>query len=60
MAELVNLRQARKRAERKKRERTAEHNRLAHGEPKHLRERRDAEANKAARDLDAHRIGGDE
>jgi Domain of unknown function (DUF4169) len=60
MAELVNLRQARKRAERKKRERAAEHNRLAHGEPKHIRERRDADAKKAARNLDAHRIGDDE
>ena len=60
MAELVNLRQVRKRAERKKREHVAEHKRLAHGEPKHMRERRDAEARKAARGLDAHRIGDDE
>jgi hypothetical protein len=60
MAEMINLRQARKRAERQKREQEAEHNRFAHGETKHMRERRDAEAKKAARDLDAHRIGDGE
>jgi hypothetical protein len=60
MAEVVNLRQVRKRAERQKREREAEHNRLAHGEAKHVRKGRDAEAKKAARHLDAHRIGDDE
>ena len=60
MADLVNLRQVRKRAERLQREREAEHNRLAHGEAKHVRKRRETEAKKAARDLDAHRIGDDE
>jgi hypothetical protein len=56
MAELINLRQARKRSDRRKRELTAEQNRLAHGEPKRLRKQREAEAKKAARDLDAHKI----
>jgi hypothetical protein len=56
MAEVINLRRVRKRAERAKDERSAEANRLAHGQPKHLRTRRDAEAEKATRDLDAHRI----
>lgn len=60
MAEVINLRQARKRAERQKQEREAGHRRLAHGEAKHMGKRRDAEAKKAARDLDAHRIGDDE
>jgi hypothetical protein len=60
MAELINLRQARKRAERQQRERDAEASRLAHGEAKHVRKRRDAEAKKAAHDLDARRIGDDE
>jgi hypothetical protein len=55
MAELINLRRARKRSERSKREREAEQNRLVHGEPKHLRKQRDVEAGKKARDLDAHR-----
>ena len=60
MAELINLRQVRKRAQRQEREREAEHNRLAHGERKSERKRRGTEANKAARDLDGHRIGDDE
>jgi Domain of unknown function (DUF4169) len=55
MAELINLRQARKRAERQQREREAEQNRLTHGEPKQLRKQREADAKKAARDLAAHK-----
>lgn len=55
MAELMNLRQARKRAERAKQEREAERNRLLHGEPKHLRKQRAAEAEKKARELAGHR-----
>ena len=55
MAELINLRQVRKRAKRAARERAAEQNRLAHGEPKHLRKQRNAEAEKTERDIDAHR-----
>jgi hypothetical protein len=56
MAELINLRNARRRAERAKKERNAEANRLAHGQPKHARALRKAEDGKAARDLDAHRL----
>ena len=55
MAEFINLRQARKRSERVKREREAEENRLVHGEPKHLKKQRAAEAAKSARDIEAHR-----
>ena len=55
MAEFINLRQARKQADRAKRERDAEQNRLAHGEPKHLRKQRSVEAEKKARKLEAHR-----
>jgi Domain of unknown function (DUF4169) len=51
MVEFINLRQARKRADRAKREREAEQNRLAHGEPKHVRKQRGAEAERKARDL---------
>ncbi len=55
MAELINLRQVRKRAKRAEREREADKNRLVHGEPKHLRKQLEAEAKKKARDLEAHR-----
>ena len=55
MAELINLRQVRKRAKRVEREGEAEQNRLVHGEPKRLGKERKAEADKNARDLDAHR-----
>lgn len=58
MAELINLRQARKRAERRKKEDEAERNRRAHGEPKHSRKRRQAETEKSARDLAGHRLTG--
>jgi hypothetical protein len=56
MAELINLRNARRRAERVRKDREAEANRLAHGQPKHLRALRKAEDVKAARDLDARRL----
>ena len=55
MVEFINLRQARKRSERAKKEREAEQNRLVHGEPKHLKKQREAEAAKTARDIEAHR-----
>jgi Domain of unknown function (DUF4169) len=55
MAEFINLRQARKRADRAKRERDAEQNRLTHGEPKHLRKQRSVEAEKKACELEPHR-----
>ena len=56
MAELINLRNARRRAERLKKEREAGTNRLSHGQPKHVRELRKAEDRKAARELDARRL----
>jgi Domain of unknown function (DUF4169) len=59
MAELINLRQVRKRAKRAKQEREAEQNRLAHGEPKLMRKQRKAEAQKAAHDLAGHRRSRD-
>ena len=54
-ADIVNLRQARKRRERVAREEVAERNRLLHGEAKAAREERRLIAEKAARDLEAHR-----
>jgi len=56
MAELVNLRSARKRAKRQQGDQLAHANRLAHGQPKHLRKLEDAQKTKASRDLDRHRI----
>ncbi|HEV2631431.1 MAG TPA: DUF4169 family protein [Pseudolabrys sp.] len=55
MAELINLRLARKRAQRRKGEQDAENNRLVHGEPKALRDLRRLEAQKNARAIEAHR-----
>ena len=61
MAELVNLRMARKQAKRRRDDRRADANRLAHGQPKLVRKLADAQRAKASRDLDRHRIEpGDE
>jgi len=54
--DIVNLRLARKRRERAVREEEAARNRRLHGETKAAREERRLAAEKAARDLDAHRI----
>ena len=56
MAELLNLRMARKRAKRQSDGRQAEVNRIAHGQPKHRRKLAAAQQDKASRDLDRHRI----
>ena len=62
VAELNNLRLARKRAKQRQDELRAEANRLAHGQPKHRRKLDAAQKAKAGRDLDLHRIdkGGDQ
>ena len=54
-AEIVNLRNARKRAKRSQDEKVAAHNRVTHGTPKALRQEIEARRDKAVRDLDAHR-----
>jgi hypothetical protein len=56
MAELVNLRIARKRAKKQQDDLRADTNRLAHGQPKHRRKLKAAQQAKASRDLDQHRI----
>jgi hypothetical protein len=56
MAEVVNLRTARKQAKRRKDEQSADANRLAHGKPKAERAIEAARRAKADRDLDQHRI----
>jgi hypothetical protein len=55
MAEIVNLRRARKAKARGEKEKAAEVNRTLHGTPKHLRDLAKAKSAKAARDLDAHK-----
>ena len=56
MAEVINLRTVRKQAKRQQDEKRASANRLAHGQPKHVRELEAAQQDKASRDLDRHRI----
>ena len=56
MAEIVNLRIARKRAARGKAETHAAEQRRAHGIPKSERNRATAERSKARKALDQHRI----
>lgn len=56
MAELINLRTMRRRAERLKKEHEADATRLAYGQPKAARDLRKAEERKARRDLEAHRL----
>jgi hypothetical protein len=59
MTELVNLRTARKRAVRQQDEARASTNRLAHGQPKHVRDLKAARDEQAERILDQHKIEGD-
>lgn len=56
MAELVNLRTARKQAKRRQNEARANAHRLAHGRSKNLRKLDITQQDKANRDLDGHRI----
>lgn len=56
MADIVNLRLARKRAERDKASSRAADNRLAHGIPKKQRTDAAAEQEKLRQTLDSHRI----
>jgi hypothetical protein len=56
MAEVVNLRTARKRAERQQAEDSAAVNRLSHGRSRSERDLNEARGVKARNDLDLHRI----
>ena len=60
MSEIVNLRKARKRAQRRKDEDEAAARRVAHGTPKALRQEIEARRDKAKRDLESHRLDPDE
>jgi hypothetical protein len=55
MAEIVNLRRARKAKDRIEKDKAADANRIAHGAPKAVRNLGKARAEKAARELDAHK-----
>jgi phage terminase small subunit len=55
MAEIVNLRRARKAKDRAEKSKDAEANRVAHGTPKHLRDLAKARVEKDARDLERHK-----
>jgi hypothetical protein len=59
MAEIVNLRRARKSKARKEKASETARNRLHHGTPKHVRDVTKARSEKAAAELGAHRLGTD-
>jgi len=59
MAEIVNLRRARKAKARQEKAIEAETNRVQHGTPKHVREVTKARSEKAGADLEAHRLDAD-
>ncbi len=56
MGDVINLRTARKQAQRRRVEQQAASNRLAHGRPKTERTLEQSRSKKAKRELDAHRI----
>lgn len=56
MAEIVNLRRARKAKQKAEKEKTAEANRRLHGTPKHLRKLSDAQKAKAEQRLAGHKL----
>lgn len=55
MAEIINLRRARKAKDKAAKDKAAESNRVAHGTPKQLRDLAKARAEKDARDLEGHK-----
>ena len=56
MSEIVNLKRVRKRKARKEKDAAADASRAKHGTPKHLRETEKARAEKAARDIEGHKL----
>lgn len=60
MAEIVNLKRARKAKARKAAEDKAANNRVAHGTPKRLRKLAEAKSEQDVRKVDAHRLDNDE
>ena len=60
MAEIINLRRARKAKARAEKEKAAEVNRVAHGTPKALKKLEQARQEKAKERLSGHRLEEDE
>jgi hypothetical protein len=60
MAEIVNLRRARKARQRAEKEKTAQANRVLHGTPKHLRNLAEARKDKADQALSGHKLEKDD
>jgi Domain of unknown function (DUF4169) len=60
MAEIVNLRRARKVKARGEKDKTAQANRVAHGTPKAVRNLADARKDKAEQRLAGHRLEDDQ
>ena len=60
MAEIINLRRARKQRTRQDAEAKAEQNRISFGRTKAERTLTEAERDKAARELDGHRLRGED
>ena len=56
MAEIVNLKRMRKQKAREERGAEAQANRVKHGTPKPLRDLKKAEDEKAAREIEAHKL----
>ena len=59
MADLINLRRARKAKTRAGKDKTAQANRVAHGTPKALRKLEEARREKELSRLDAKKLNGD-
>lgn len=59
MADLINLRRARKAKTRADKDKTAQANRVAHGTPKALRKLEEARREKELSRLDAKKLNGD-
>jgi len=59
MADIVNLRRARKQASRRRDDEAAAARRIAHGVAKAERQANKARTDKAKRDLDRHRLPGE-
>ena len=59
MADLINLRRARKAMARADKDKTAQANRVAHGTPKALRKLEEARREKELSRLDAKKLDGD-
>ena len=59
MTEIINLRRARKTKARTEKDKAAEANRVLHGTPKSARKLAEAQGQKAAKDLAAHKLEPD-